>query len=286
LRKLKCIFISHIHGDHHIGLAKVLSMRRQLNPPPTEPIYVIANRFIHLYIREWSDLEDLGLYDKCGHGVKTVLSEALHWKNVREYQSSGAWAVGGDESWLDLQQSQLEAGNMCRALGLQSFQTVDVYHRVRCYGCVLKHRDGWSIVFSGDTMPTSTLIHAGENATLLIHEATMADDQADLAVRKAHSTFGQAVGVGISMKAENILLTHFSARYPKLPSGTMSSPTMAKHPDQHNPVVALAFDHANMMIGDMWKMGYYMPAIEQSFSDMAEDGDDDDQEKDLGMDSK
>jgi ribonuclease Z len=45
-------------------------------------------------------------------------------------------------------------------------------------------------------MPTPNLICAGENATLLIHEATMADDQAEMAARKAHSTFGQAVGVG------------------------------------------------------------------------------------------
>jgi ribonuclease Z len=72
------------------------------------------------------------------------------------------------------------------------------------------------------------------------------------------------------MKAQNILLTHFSARYPKLPSGTTS---VAKRFD-HNPVVALAFDNANMTIGNMWKMGYYMPAIERSFSDTVEEGDD------------
>lgn len=27
LRDLKCIFVSHMHGDHHIGLAKILAMR-------------------------------------------------------------------------------------------------------------------------------------------------------------------------------------------------------------------------------------------------------------------
>lgn len=30
LRDLKCIFISHVHGDHHIGLAKILAMRRKV----------------------------------------------------------------------------------------------------------------------------------------------------------------------------------------------------------------------------------------------------------------
>jgi ribonuclease Z len=31
LRDLKCVFISHIHGDHHIGLAKILAMRRTVS---------------------------------------------------------------------------------------------------------------------------------------------------------------------------------------------------------------------------------------------------------------
>lgn len=30
LRDLNCIFLSHVHGDHHIGLAKILAMRQQV----------------------------------------------------------------------------------------------------------------------------------------------------------------------------------------------------------------------------------------------------------------
>jgi hypothetical protein len=50
--------------------------------------------------------------------------------------------------------------------------------------------------FSGDTQPTNTLVHAGRDATLLIHEATMADDQVEMAKKKAHSTLGQAIDIG------------------------------------------------------------------------------------------
>lgn len=50
--------------------------------------------------------------------------------------------------------------------------------------------------FSGDTMPSKNLISAGKSATLLIHEASMGDDEIEMAKSKGHSTFGQAVDVG------------------------------------------------------------------------------------------
>ena len=103
---------------------------------------------------------------------------------------------------------------MCRALGLESFETVDVMHRTRCFGAVLKHADGWSLVyiifpsslllnlahyfqsFSADTAPANSLVYAGKDATVLIHEATMDNDHAEMAAQKAHSTFGQALDAG------------------------------------------------------------------------------------------
>ena len=50
--------------------------------------------------------------------------------------------------------------------------------------------------FSADTTPCDYLVDAGQKATLLIHEASMADDQEAMAGTKYHSTFSQAVDVG------------------------------------------------------------------------------------------
>ena len=36
---------------------------------------------------------------------------------------------------------------MCRTLGLKSFTTVGVMHTAKCHGAIIKHTDGWSIVF-------------------------------------------------------------------------------------------------------------------------------------------
>lgn len=45
-------------------------------------------------------------------------------------------------------------------------------------------------------MPCDSLIEAGKDATLLIHEATLEDDKPEMALAKGHSTFSQAIDVG------------------------------------------------------------------------------------------
>ena len=77
-----------------------------------------------------------------------------------------------------------------------------------------------------------------------------------------------------SMRARNVLLTHFSSRYPTMPR-YFASPTRDDADDQ--PTVALAMDHACMHVGDIWKMATYIPAIAQSFEDIAEEGDEEEE---------
>ncbi|KAK0202420.1 beta-lactamase-like protein [Desarmillaria ectypa] len=272
LRNIRCIFASHIHGDHHMGLSTILRKRLMLDPRPTSPLYLVTIRSVHLSLREVSEVQNLGFDDPSGNGVITVMSEALHWKDPPTYPDSGRWMLGGREPWTDIDeyemQSKRHAKDLCAALNLKSFRTVDVRHRTTCYGLDIKSLDGWSIVFSADTTPADSLVYAGQGATLLIHEATMADDQEELASAKAHSTHSQAVGIGKRMRAENILLTHFSARYPKLPSSGTK---------QQEGVVVHAFDHASLTIGNMWKLKHYLPAVVQSLKDTE---DEDDQEAD------
>ena len=50
--------------------------------------------------------------------------------------------------------------------------------------------------FSADTLPTQSLVRGGHGATLLIHEATMGDDEEAMAKAKSHSTIGQAIQMG------------------------------------------------------------------------------------------
>ncbi|KAH0834911.1 beta-lactamase-like protein [Lanmaoa asiatica] len=274
LRELKSIFISHMHGDHHIGLTKILAMRQQLDPPCDVPLYVVGHDNVFLYLHEYAALEELGLSPYSKSSVILIPVNIIHWKN----DFSSPWVQEASRSAI------LAHRDMCASLGLESFRSVDVTHRTSCHGAIIRHRDGWSIVYSGDTIPTQKLVQAGENATLLIHESTMADDQAETAAAKMHSTVGQAIEIGrrhgslsavkaplltpvYRMKARNTLLTHFSARYPNIPPSVVTE----QHPG--DPTLALAFDHADIKISEMWKMNAYIKAIEQSFADLDDQND-------------
>ncbi|TFY69819.1 hypothetical protein EVJ58_g184 [Rhodofomes roseus] len=280
LRNLRCIFVSHMHGDHHLGLSKILAMRRlvsfahrssadcgpltlfmmyttsQMDPAPAQPLHLIGLPSHLMYLQELEDLEDLGLDLNGGNGVKMISANFL----CQGYGHQGGSSHRNRQYIEDLKST----------LGLKHFRTVDVEHKTKCYGAVIEHRDGWSIVYSADTMPSAALVDAGQYPTLLIHEATMGDEEADQARAKGHSTFSQALQIGDDMHAENILLTHFSARYPKIPP-TTSLPDSPRASPAPSPHLGLAFDCTKFTIGDMWKQQFYLPAIELNLGDVAKD---------------
>ncbi|RPD65585.1 hypothetical protein L226DRAFT_479775 [Lentinus tigrinus ALCF2SS1-7] len=257
MRDLKCIFLSHMHGDHHMGLSKILTMRAKMDPPPSEPLYVVGLRSHLMYLLERQELEDHGLADP--NGIIMILSDALNWRFPRPYGKNQT----EDEPFMNHNLSYEHAEAMCRALGLRSFTTVDVAHRIRCYGVVIRHNDGWGIAFSGDTMPTENLVKVGRDVTLLIHESSMSPEEEDLAREKAHSTSAQAIDIGRRMRAKNLLLTHFSARYPGMPP---------RHGDSSGgPIIGIAFDFARIRMGAMWKLNAYLPAIQHTFNEFGEE---------------
>ncbi|KGN45397.1 tRNase Z TRZ3, mitochondrial [Cucumis sativus] len=62
VRSLRCIWISHIHADHHTGLARILALRRDLlREVPHEPVLVIGPRQLRRYLNAYQRLEDLDM---------------------------------------------------------------------------------------------------------------------------------------------------------------------------------------------------------------------------------
>ncbi|XP_065866166.1 tRNAse Z TRZ4, mitochondrial isoform X2 [Euphorbia lathyris] len=62
VRNLKCIWISHIHADHHTGLARILALRCDLlKDTAHEPIIVVGPRQLKRFLDAYQRLENLDM---------------------------------------------------------------------------------------------------------------------------------------------------------------------------------------------------------------------------------
>ena len=226
LRDLKMIWISHMHADHHLGTASVIKAWYQENyGSQKSPIDKLGNQaedavkmlkeqkmlfvasepaMIH-WLREYSQIEDFG-YNKLAalevYGADDKNPTRLVWN--------------GRPVGFDIESTAINEA-MRTATGLSGFAAVNVAH---CYGAKavsLTFPTGFKVSYSGDCRPSNAFTKIGEGSTVLIHEATFDDELHSDAAAKNHSTTSEAIGVGYTMGARRILLTHFSQRYQKLP---------------------------------------------------------------------
>jgi ribonuclease Z len=74
-------------------------------------------------------------------------------------------------------------------------------------------RPGRRVVYTGDTRPTEAVVEAADGADLLVHDATFADDCLDRARETGHATAREAAEVATSAGVQRLVLTHISSRY-------------------------------------------------------------------------
>ena len=74
-------------------------------------------------------------------------------------------------------------------------------------------RPGRTFVYTADTRPRERTVEAAEDADLLVHDATFADDMADRARDTAHSTGREAGSIAERAGAKRLALVHISSRY-------------------------------------------------------------------------
>jgi len=146
-------------------------------------------------------------------------------------------------------------------LEMANISTAQVRHCPNAFGVAFRHKNGYKICYSGDTMPSENLINIGLNCDLLIHEATMEDDLEHEAVTKMHSTTSQAIEIGKNMFAKHILLTHFSQRYAKLP----------RFNDNFDDNVGIAFDNMWVRLDELPLVPLLYPALKVMFAEHYEE---------------
>ncbi|CAA3018626.1 zinc phosphodiesterase ELAC 2 [Olea europaea subsp. europaea] len=291
---LRCIWISHIHADHHTGLARILALRSSLlKGVPHEPLIVVGPRQLKRYLDAYQRLEDLDMqFLDCRHTTETSLEtfdssdddakfqKAKNGNTIRQEErvDSNLFARGSRmQSYWKRPGSPTENAAALPILkslkkvlmeaGLETLISFPVVHCPQAYGVVLKASNrinrvgktipGWKIVYSGDTRPCPELVKASCGATVLIHEATFEDSLMDEAIAKNHSTTKEAVEVGDSSGVYRVILTHFSQRYPKIPV----------FDETHMNNTCIAFDLMSVNLADLPLLPRVLPYLKLMFKD-------------------
>jgi len=220
-RKAK-IFVTHMHGDHVLGLPGLLQTMSLLGRTKKLEIYgpqgikafveAISQtvRFSLTFPVQVSEVEaglvceekEYEVYAAQSDHIDHSLAYALIEKprpgrfNIEKARSLG---VPEGPLW-----SKLQGGSSVK---LPSGRNVKPE-------MVLGHpRPGRKIVYSGDTRQSENLVKLAENADMLIHEATFDDELTERAVEDGHSTPGMAAETAKKAGVKRLVLTHISARY-------------------------------------------------------------------------
>ena len=226
-QKIERVFISHMHGDHVLGLPGLIGSMNLLGRKKPLGIHGPAN------LERWL-MEGLRL-------TETHLNFEIQFSSNNQDELTLAWAEGEIEvlsapvnhrieayayrfNWsprlLNLKKSSLELLNLKRTEIIQLKKGHDVQ---RTDGSTLKASEhchplnpGLSYVFSGDTTPCSMLNALALDADLMYHEATFAEALSLRAKQTGHSTAKQAATTALDANVGALLIGHFSSRYRSL----------------------------------------------------------------------
>jgi ribonuclease Z len=221
-RKTK-IFITHLHGDHILGLPgllqtmSLLDRERKLEiygPPGIEAFVKAIQQTVQfsltfpLKIQEVKDA-NIVCEEKeyevhavwADHVVPSLAYALIEKPRPGKFNSEKAKALGVPEGPL---WSKLQHGS---AVKLPNGQVV------RSEEVVGPPRPGRKVVYSGDTRPAENVVELAQSADLLIHDATFDDELTERAYEDGHSTASQAAEIAGKARVERLILTHISARY-------------------------------------------------------------------------
>ena len=222
--KIGHIFISHLHGDHCLGLTGLLSTFGLLGRTATIHVYAdqalgaILDQQLSFYCR------DLG-YDVVFHAIDTTCHEVIYEDRSISVET------------LPLQHRMPCCGFIFREkapLPHIRRDMIDMYSIPVSQIQNIKMGADWTLddgtvvensrlvtpadpqrayVYASDTRYIPTLHQQLQGVTTLYHEATYAEDNLAMAEKYFHSTARQAAMVARDAGVGQLLLGHYSSRY-------------------------------------------------------------------------
>ncbi len=222
--KLRAVFLSHLHGDHCLGLVGMLSTFGLLGR--TAPLHIYAHKDLKAILPAQLEYFCAGLeYEVVIHEVDTTKSEVIYEDHSMTVTT------------IPLQHRVPCCGYLFREKqGKRHIRRdmLDFYHipfsqidNIRCgfdwtdsEGNIIANDrlttppdPARSYAFCSDTRYIPTLHNLLKGVNVLYHEATYTVEHADRANLYNHSTARQAAQVAKDAEVDTLLIGHYSQRY-------------------------------------------------------------------------
>ena len=221
--KISKIFLSHYHGDHILGLPGLLQSMNFRGRETKLTIYgpkglnTLKNAIFNLgYCKIDFPIEFIEI------GTETIESceeYIIKSQDVNHQVPCLAYTVKELKKPRFLREKAIELGvQVGPAFGkLHNGEEVEVNGKIIKPEQVLgPARKGNKVTYSGDTTPCEEMIEFAKDSTLLIHESTYVNEDADKAKDNFHSTSSDAARIAKKSNSKQLVLTHFSTRYTSL----------------------------------------------------------------------
>ena len=218
--KISKVFITHFHGDHILGLPGLLQSM-SLNGRESK-LTVYGPRGLNklkdaVYSLGYCAIEYPVEFIEIDTGIIEETDEyVIRAQSVRHNVPSLAYSIEEKKKPRFLREKAIELGvPVGPAFGkLHNGEEIEIDGRTIKPEQVLgPPRKGIKITYSGDTRPCEEMIMFARDSTLLIHESTFIQKEAQNAEEYGHSTSKDAAFVARESNSKKLIITHISTRY-------------------------------------------------------------------------
>ena len=217
------IFISHLHGDHCLGLLGLLQTMSLMDRTDSLQIYgpIGLKKFISVnmetlnfrltfnldinevkegIIYEESEYKIISCYSNHSRKSLSYILEENERPGIFYPEKALKMGIPKGELW-----SKIQGGEIIKIKN----------KKINPEEILGPARKGRKIGISGDTRPTNKLVNFFQECDLLIFDSTFADELQDKANETLHSTAREAAKLAKESSVKQLILNHISTRYSK-----------------------------------------------------------------------
>jgi ribonuclease Z len=216
------IFVTHMHGDHIYGLMGLLascglagnpSRIDIYGPPKLEEYLKACGRYSQTHfsypvkvhtVKPGIVFEDSDYTVRCApltHRVPAFGYRVIEKDKPGRFNVEQATAMG------------IPAGPLYGRLKRGEVVTLPDGRTINGADLCGETQAGRKFAYCTDTIYCDAAVELAQDADLLVHEATFAHQDAELAYQRLHSTSTMAAQVALSAHVKQLIMTHFSPRY-------------------------------------------------------------------------